>query len=112
MVNIDSNLRDFIIKKFPDRTVKSKHHAHSWQSSRWLYVTTVLTTEEKIHYEYLGGRDGRVELHLEGKYLEEEYRDFRHELYEKTRQDPRLRWKSHQGKSLCACEAMFPINGW
>lgn len=112
MVNIDSNLRDFIIKKFPDRTVKGKHHAHSWQSSRWLYVTTVLTTEEKIHYEYIGGRDGRVELHLEGKYLEEEYRDFRHELYEKTRQDPRLRWKSHQGKSLCACEAMFPINGW
>ena len=112
MVNIDSNLRDFILKKFPDRTVKGKHHAHSWQSSRWLYVTTVLTTEEKIHYEYLGGRDGRVELHLEGKYLEEEYRDFRHELYEKTRQDQRLRWKSHQGKSLCACEAKFPINGW
>lgn len=112
MVNIDSNLRDFILKKFPDRTVRGKHHAHSWQSSRWLYVTTVLTTEEKIHYEYLGGRDGRVELHLEGKYLEEEYRDFRHELYEKTRQDPRLRWKSHQGKSLCACEAKLPINGW
>ena len=110
MVNIDSNLRDFIQKKFPDRTVKGKHHAHSWQSSRWLYVTTVLTTEEKIHYEYLGGKDGRVELHLEGKYLEEEYRDFRHELYEKTRQDPRLRWKSHQDKSLCACEAKFPIN--
>ena len=112
MVNIDSNLRDFIQKKFPDRTVKGKHHAHSWQSSRWLYVTTVLTTEEKIHYEYLGGKNGRVELHLEGKYLEEEYRDFRHELYEKTRQDPRLRWKSHQDKSLCACEAKFPINGW
>ena len=112
MVNMDSNLRDFIRKKFPDRTVKGKHHAHSWQSSRWLYVTTVLTTEEKIHYEYLGGRDGRVELHLEGKYLEEEYRDFRHELYEKTRQDQRLRRKSHQGKSLCACEAKFPINGW
>ena len=51
MVNIDSNLRDFILKKFPDRTVRGKHHAHSWQSSRWLYVTTVLTTEEKIHYE-------------------------------------------------------------
>lgn len=110
MVNIDSSLRDFIQKRFPDRIVKGKHHDHSWQSSRWLYVTTVLTTEEKIHYEYLGGRDGRVELHLEGKYLEEEYRDFRHELYEKTRQDPRLRWKSHQDKSLCACEAKFPIN--
>jgi len=112
MVNIDSNLRDFILKKFPDRTVKVKDRAHSWQSSRWLYVTTVLTTEKEIHYEYLGGRDGRVELHLEGKYLEEEYRDFRHELYEKTQQDPRLRWKSHQGKSLCACEAKFPTNGW
>jgi len=112
MVNIDSNLRNFIIKKFPDRTVKGKDRAHSWQSSRWLYVTTVLTTEEEIHYEYIGGRDGRVELHLEGKYLEEEYRDFRHELYEKTRQDPRLRWKSRQGKSLCACEAKFPTNGW
>jgi len=112
MVNIDSNLRDFIQKRFPDRTVKGKDRDHSWQSSRWLYVTTVLTTEEKIHYEYLGGKNGRVELHLEGKYLEEEYRDFRHELYEKTRQDPRLRWKSHQDKSLCACEAKFPINGW
>ena len=47
MVNIDSNLRDFIQKRFPDRTVRGKHHDHSWQSSRWLYVTTVLTTEEK-----------------------------------------------------------------
>ena len=110
MVNIDSSLRDFVQKKFPDRTVKGKHHAHSWQSSRWLYVTTVLTTEEKIHYEYLGGKNGCVELHLEDKYLKEEYRDFRRELYEKTRQDPRLRWKSHQDKSLCACEAKFPIN--
>ena len=110
MVNIDSNLRDFIIKKFPDRTVKGKHHAHSWQSSRWLYVTTVLTTEEKIHYEYIGGRDCRVELHLEGEYLEAEYRDFRRKLYENTRQDPRLHWKTPQGRNLRACEINFQIN--
>lgn len=110
MVNIDSNLRDFIIKKFPDRTVKGKHHAHSWQSSRWLYVTTFLTTEEKIHYEYIGGRDCRVELHLEGEYLEAEYRDFRRKLYENTRQDPRLHWKTPQGRNLRACEINFQIN--
>ena len=110
MVNIDSNLRDFIIKKFPDRTVKGKHHAHSWQSSRWLYVTTVLTTEEKIHYEYIGGRDCRVELHLEGEYLEAEYRDFRRKLYENTRQDPSLHWKTPQGRNLRACEINFQIN--
>lgn len=110
MVNIDSSLRDFIQKRFPDRIVKGKHHDHSWQSSRWLYVTTVLTTEEKIHYEYLGGKNGCVELHLEGKYLEEEYRDFRRKLYENTRQDPRLRWKTPQGRNLRACEINFQIN--
>jgi hypothetical protein len=110
MTNIDSNLRDFIQKKFPDRTVRGKHHAHSWQSSRWLYVTTVLTTEEKIHYEYIGGRDCRVELHLEGEYLEAEYRDFRRKLYENTRQDPRLHWKTPQGRNLRACEINFQIN--
>lgn len=110
MVNIDSNLRDFIQKRFPDRTVRGKHHDHSWQSSRWLYVTTVLTTEEKIHYEYIGGRDCRVELHLEGEYLEAEYRDFRRKLYENTRQDPRLHWKTPQGRNLRACEINFQIN--
>ena len=110
MTNIDSNQRDFIQKKFPDRTVRGKHHAHSWQSSRWLYVTTVLTTEEKIHYEYIGGRDCRVELHLEGEYLEAEYRDFRRKLYENTRQDPRLHWKTPQGRNLRACEINFQIN--
>ncbi len=112
MVYINLELGKYIESFFTDRTVKGNFTFRSRQSSRWLYATTTLNKDTHIHYEYLGGRDGRVELHLEGKYLEEEYRDFRHELYEKTRQDPRLRWKSHQGKSLCACEAMFPINGW
>ena len=112
MVYIDLRLRNYITEKFPGRAVEGKFTFRSWQSSRWLYVTTTLNEDTHIHYEYIGGANSGVELHLEGKYLEEEYRDFRHELYEKTRQDQRLRWKSHQGKSLCACEAKFPTNGW
>ncbi len=112
MVYINLDLGKYIESYFPDRIVKGNFAFRSWQSSRWLYVTTTLNKDTHIHYEYIGGANTGVELHLEGKYLEDEYRDFRHELYEQTRQNPRLHWKARQGKSLCACEANFPINGW
>ena len=64
MAWINQDLEDFISSEFPDRKVYAYHEYRTWQSSRYLYVTTVLKDDRDLHYEYIGGA---VELHLEGK---------------------------------------------
>ena len=55
MAWIDSHLEKFIIETFPDRKVYAYHECRTWQSSRYLYVTTVLKEDQDLHYEYIGG---------------------------------------------------------
>lgn len=71
MAWIDSHLEKFIIENFPDRKVYAYYERRTWQSSRYLYVTTVLKEDRDLHYEYIGGS---VELHLEGKYQSTDYK--------------------------------------
>lgn len=100
MTWIDKRLEDFLHGEFPDRTIKGYYEYHTWQSSRYVYITTSLKNEEDLHYEYF---QGNVELHLEGKFQSEDYRDFARELRVKTANDKRLSWLSWQGHSQCRC---------
>ena len=52
MAWIDSHLEKFIIENFPDRKVYAYHECRTWQSSRYLYVTTVLKEDQDLHYAY------------------------------------------------------------
>ena len=61
MAWIDQHLEKFIKECFPERYVYAYHEYRTWQSSRYLYVTTVLQDDKDLHYEYIGGA---VELHL------------------------------------------------
>ena len=54
------------------KKVTSYFKKWSWQSSRYIQVNTCLKDSE-IHYEYY---NGQVQLHLEGKYANDEYKDF------------------------------------
>ena len=89
MAWIDSHLEKFIIENFPDREVYAYHEYRTWQSSRYIYVTTVLKDDCALHYEYIGGF---VELHLEGKYQSADYKHFAKELRFQTSRYPRLHW--------------------
>ena len=71
MAWIDSHLEKFIIENFPDRKVYAYHEYRTWQSSRYIYVTTVLKDDCALNYEYIGGC---VELHNERKYKSAGYK--------------------------------------
>lgn len=100
MVWIDKNLEDYIKECFPDRIVYAKYEYRTWQSSRYLYITTFLANDKALHYEYT---NGRVELHLEGKYQSQDYREFTKQLRVKTSRNDELvwgRWKN-LGQGRC-----------
>ena len=77
MAWIDQNLENFIRKEFPDRIINAYHAYRTWQSNRYIWVSTILTKDGDLHYEYF---QDHVELHLEGKFESEDYRSFAKEL--------------------------------
>ena len=109
MAWIDSHLEKFIIENFPDRKVYAYHEYRTWQSSRYIYVTTVLKDDCALHYEYIGGF---VELHLEGKYQSADYKYFAKELRFQSSRYPRLHWLGWQGRNQCRCKLDAPTDDW
>lgn len=107
MAWIDQYLEAYIRDCFPERHVYAYHEYRTWQSSRYLYVTTILKDDESLHYEYLGGY---VELHLEGKYQSIDYKYFAKELRFQTSRNPRLHWLGWQGRNLCRCRIDAPTD--
>ena len=105
MAKIDKGLEIFLQNNFKDRMTKGYYEYHTWQSSRYVYVTTCLADDKDIHYEYY---QNHVELHLEGKYQSDDYRDFANELRRRTARNPRLSWHSWQDKSRSRCRIDGP----
>lgn len=106
---IDKHLEEYIKEVFPDRNVSAYHKSGSWQTSRWIQLRTCLKDEENIHYEFY---QEHIELHLEGKYQSEDYRQFAKELRQQTARIPQLSWHSWQGRSQCRCRLDSPTNDW
>ena len=109
MAWIDESLIHFLEDNFKDRIVKGYCEYRSWQSSRYVFVTTCLKEDEDIHYEYYRGH---VELHLEGKYQGEDYLDFANELRVRTSRNPQLSWLSWQDKRQCRCRIEGKTDSW
>lgn len=109
MAWIDQNLENFIRNTFPERKVSARHEYRTWQSSRYLYVTTILKDDDEIHYEYLCGA---VELHLEKKYQSADYRYFAKELRFQTSRNPKQTWLGWQGRNQCRCRINAPTESW
>ena len=104
---IDKELEDFVRDEFPDRVVSGYHKSGTWQTSRYIQVRTCLTEDEDIHYEYY---QEHIELHLEGKFQSEDFRQFAKELRLQTSRNPKLSWHSWQGRSQCRCRLDAPVN--
>ena len=109
MAWIDQHLEKFIKDCFPERYVYAYHEYRTWQSSRYLYVTTVLKDDKDLHYEYIGGA---VELHLEGKYQSTDYKYFAKELRFQTSRNPKLHWLGWQGRNQCRCRIDAATDNW
>lgn len=106
---INEGLKDDIQRVFPDRKVYVYCEYRTWQSNRYIYVTTILKDDIDIHYEYVGGF---VELHLEGKYQSNEYKSFTKELRRLTSRNNHLQWLNWQGCSQCRCRIDSIVEGW
>ena len=109
MAWIDQHLENFISDCFPERSVYAYHEYRTWQSSRFLYVTTILKDDKDLHYEYIGGA---VELHLEGKYQSPDYKYFAKELRLQTSRNPKLHWLGWQGRNQCRCRIDSATDNW
>ena len=105
MAWIDQHLEKIIKDYFHDRIVYAYYEYRTWQSSRYLYVTTILKDDLDIHYEYIGGS---VELHLEGKYQSADYKHFLKELRYQTLGNQKLLWLGWQGRNQCRCRIDAP----
>lgn len=100
MAWVDQHLEKFIKENFPDRRVSAYHAYRTWQSNRFIWITTILKEEVDLHYEYY---QDHVELHLEGKFQSEDYRYFAKELRVRTARIPDLKWSRWQGHNQCRC---------
>lgn len=105
MAWIYQGLKDYLEGFFKDRIVKGFYNSGTWQTSRFVNITTWLAEDEEIHYEYYRGH---VALHLEGKYQSDDYRRFANELRNRTSRNPRLKWMSWQNCPLCRCQIDGP----
>lgn len=110
MAWIDQELEMYIKDCFPERHVYAYHVYRTWQSSRYLKVTTILKDDENLYYKYMGG--GNVELFLEGKYQSLDYKYFAKELRFQTSRNTRLHWLGCQGRNLCRCRIDAPTDSW
>lgn len=104
---IDKDLEEYVRNCFPDRYVSAYHKSGTWQTSRYIQVSTCLKEEKHIHYEYYREH---IELHLEGKFQSEDYRQFAKELRQQTSRTPKLSWHSWQGRSQCRCRLDAPVH--
>lgn len=113
MAWINSDLVKYISETFPDRKVQAYHDYYTWQSSRYISVTTILKDDFDIHYEYrLDNNRYVVELHLEGKYQHIDYRSFVKELRINTSRNTELKWLNWQNRSQCRCQFTATIDSW
>ena len=101
-------VKNYVIATWPEKTVKFYCTPRSWQSSRFIQVSTYLRDMD-IHYEILSDR---VQFHIEGKFCNYEYRPFLRFLRENAHSEDGLFWRSRNGMKQGACETSNEPNIW
>ena len=97
---LHQEVKDYIRDNYGSKKkVKSYFRKGSWQTSRYIQVSTCLKDSD-IHYEYY---NGEVQLHFEGKYAEGGFKDFKDSLVEYTSNNSDLKWKRWQGRNKGTC---------
>ena len=102
MVRIDADLERYIKGKFPKRIVHAYYKKGTWQTSRWIYVTTIQEKNEEIHYEYIGGN---MEMHFESDEASK-YRMLIKRLKKQCPRDKNFQWRRW------GCTIEMPLSNW
>ena len=101
-------VKDCVIATWPEKKVKAFCVPRSWQSSRYVQVSTFIKDMD-IHYEVLSNR---VQLHIEGKFCNEEYRPFLRYLRDNVPSEGNLQWRARNGMTQGACEVNRELGEW
>ena len=94
--DLHQKVKDYIRDNYGS---KRKVRKGSWQTCRYIQVSTCLNDFD-IHYEYY---NGEVQLHFEGKYVEDGFKDFKEYLVESSTNSHELKWKRWQGQNKGTC---------
>ena len=101
-------VKDYVIEHWPEKHVKSECVPRSWQSSRYVQISTFLKDME-IHYEV---SSYRVQFHIEGKFCNSEYKPFLRFLRDNIPSEDGLHWRNRNGMTQGACEVDREPNYW
>ena len=101
-------VKDRVIERWPEKRVKSVCVPRSWQSSRFIQVSTFLKDMD-IHYEVTSYR---VQFHIEGKFCNSEYKPFLRYLRDNISSEGELKWRNRNGMTQGACEVDHEPNDW
>ena len=95
----------FILSNWPEKYLKCHCPARSWRSSRYIQISTILKDMD-IHYELY---QGKVQLHFEGKFRNEQYKPFLKYLREQVHSDGEIQWRKCQDMNQGLCEVNYDI---
>lgn len=105
-----NKVEEFVTSNWPDKKVRSRCRPRSWNSSRYIQVSTPLNDEDMdLHYEL---KEGRVQLHFEGKFLSEEYKSFLDHLRSHIKSDGHFQWRRWMGMNQGLCEINAAVETW
>lgn len=97
---LHQEVKDYIRDNYGfKKKVTSYFRKGAWQTSRYIQISTCLKDSD-IHYEYY---NGEVQLHIEGKYAEGGFKDFKDFLVEDTSDYTDLKWKRWQEQNNGKC---------
>ena len=110
---INQDLCEFVktqvISIWPNKKVKYTCVPRSWQSSRYIQVSTCLIKDMGIHYEII---NNHVQFHIEGKFVNENYGEFLSYLWEHIPSDGTFQWRSWNALPRGMCEVIQELNNW
>lgn len=99
-------INSFANKTWPQKRVKWMCKPGSWQSRRYIQISTPLKDMD-LHYELYCGK---VQLHIEGKFKKEKYKPFINYLRKEVKSDDHIKWRRRMGMAQGLCEINYEIN--
>ena len=102
---LSKDIKSFVNKTWPEKRVRWMCKYKSWQTSRYFQVSTPLKDMD-LHYELYCGK---VQLHIEGKFMNDEYKPFINYLREQVKSDGYVQWRRWMGMTQGLCEINYDI---
>lgn len=95
-----------VIELWPEKRVKSQCIPRSWQSSRYIQISTYLNDMD-IHYEIFYNH---VQFHIEGKFSNDSYKPFLNFIRENVPSDNTFQWHHWNDMKQGRCEIVEELN--